>query len=261
MPESRNPFEDAVAIANSNYAMFDRRRLIHPESGEPATPLTAFVHDELRALVLNDRFTCMGGKAAVRQGSYRFALYGDMTSDAAARGLARDLFTFHRDMPTIAGRFTTFLASFTGPNPPDEAAFEATLWRLLQQLHDLDAPHHRWDPAVRSDPDDPHFAFSFAGVAFFVVGLHAASSRVARRFAWPTLVFNPHHQFEALKDSGRYPRLQRVIRHAEQQLQGDTNPMLSDYGSRSEAAQYSGRRVEADWKCPFHPHDGEPTAD
>ncbi len=261
MPEAWNPFATPVATANSNYTMFDRGRLIHPETGERASALTAFVHDELRALVLNERFTCMGGKAAVRRGTYRFGLYGEMTSAAAAQGLARDLFMFQRDVAATGGEFTSFLASFTGPNPPDEAAFEETLWRTLQQLHDLDAPHHRWDPAVGSDPGDPRFAFSFAGVAFFVVGLHAASSRVARRFAWPTLVFNPHRQFQALKDSGRYRRLQRAIRRAEEQLQGDTNPMLADYGSRSEAAQYSGRRVDGNWSCPFHPHDRDSTPD
>jgi FPC/CPF motif-containing protein YcgG len=261
MHDAANPFADAIAVANSNYAALERGRLVHPASGEPVSALTAFVHDELRALVLNERFTCMGGKAALRQGTYRFGFYGDMTSAAAARGLAHDLFTFSGDINAMESGFTTFLASFTGPNPPDEATFERTLWRLLQTLHDLDAPHHEWDPAVSDDPADPQFAFSFGGVAFFVVGLHAASSRVARRFAWPTLVFNPHRQFDALKDSGRYPRLQHVIRRAEQRLQGDTNPMLADYGTRSEAAQYSGRHVEADWKCPFHAHDRESPTD
>ena len=260
MSDVVNPFSDETAIANSNYTAFDRGGLVHPATGEQPSALTAFVHDELRALVLNDRFTCFGGKAALRQGTYRFGLYGDMDSPAAACGLARDLFTFIGEMRETTAAFTTFLASFTGPNPPDEPAFETTLWRTLQRLHDLDARHHRWDPAVDSDPASPHFSFSFGGVAFFVVGLHAASSRVARRFAWPTLTFNPHRQFDALRDSGRFPRLQQVIRKAEEHLQGDTNPMLADYGTRSEAAQYSGRRVGADWKCPFHAH-GSPPAD
>ena len=130
MHEAANPFADAIAVANSNYAALERGRLVHPASGEPVSALTAFVHDELRALVLNEHFTCMGGKAALRQGTYRFGFYGDMTSAAAARGLARDLFTFTGDMPALDGGFTTFLASFTGPNPPDEEAFERTLWRM-----------------------------------------------------------------------------------------------------------------------------------
>ena len=50
-----------------------------------------------------------------------------------------------------------------------------------------------------------NFGFSFAGRGFFVIGLHPASSRLARRFPWPTLVFNAHFQFDRLKADGRYP--------------------------------------------------------
>jgi len=230
-------------------------RLAHPATGSRPTALTALVHDELRALVLNEHFTCVGAKAALRHGTYRFGLYGELGSRAATAGLAYDLFTYARDLPSPDALFTTYLASFVGPTAPDETTFEHLLWATLQQLADLDAPHHRWARSASSDPADARFAFSFAGVAFFVVGLHAASSRVARRFAWPTLVFNPHVQFEDLKNSGRYARFQQIIRAAEETLQGDVNPMLSDFGSGSEAVQYSGRRVGADWKCPFHAHD------
>jgi FPC/CPF motif-containing protein YcgG len=85
-----------------------------------------------------------------------------------------------------------------------------------------------------------------------VVGLHPASSRFARRFAWPTLVFNAHHQFDRLRAEGRYDRMQEVIRSRELALQGDLNPNLGDFGSLSEARQYSGRPAEAGWRCPFH---------
>jgi FPC/CPF motif-containing protein YcgG len=254
MPERVNPFATELSLANSNYACYAGGRLIDARTGKATAPLTEFVHDEVRALILNDRFPCFGAKSAFRLGTYRFGLYGDMGTAAATAGLARDLFTFADERAAIDGTFTTFLASFTGPTPPDEHAFERQLWATLQALHDLDAPHHAWDPSVSDDPDDPLFSFSFAGTAFFVVGLHAASSRAARRFAWPTLVFNAHDQFEALRESGRFPRFQRVIRQAEETLQGTINPMLADYGARSEATQYSGRQVEPTWRCPFHAH-------
>jgi uncharacterized protein len=252
MSEPANPFGDDLALANSNYSGIERGRLVHLLTGEPPSKLTVYVHDALRALVLNDHFTCHGGKAALRQNSYRFGLYGELGCAAAAAGLARDLTAFVADIPALDGTFSTYLASFTGPNAPDESAFERLLWETLQQLHDLDAPHHAWDPTVSADPASADFSFSFGGTAFFVIGLHAASSRAARRFAWPTLVFNPHRQFEELRQAGRYRRFQEVIRHAEAGLQGDINPMLAEHGTRSEAAQYSGRRVEDGWRCPFH---------
>jgi uncharacterized protein len=251
MSEASNPFCDDRAIANSSYSGIEHGRLVHLLTGEPPSNLTVYVHDALRALVLNDHFPCHGGKAALRQNSYRFGLYGELGGADAAAGLARDLTAFVGDIPTLDGTFSTYLASFTGPNPADEQAFERLLWDTLQQLHDLDAPFNDWDPTVSADPASADFSFSFGGTAFFVIGLHAASSRAARRFAWPTLVFNPHRQFEELRQAGRYRRFQDVVRRAEAGLQGDINPMLAEHGIRSEAAQYSGRRVDDGWRCPF----------
>jgi FPC/CPF motif-containing protein YcgG len=247
-----NPFANPEAIANSNYSRFDGDGLRRLDSSEPPSTLTRFVHDGVRALILNDQFVCVGGKSAFHRGTYRFGLYSELGSPAAAAGLARDLFTFVQEMPAFGDALSTFIASFEGPNPANEEEFEHRLWQTLQALHDLDARHHPWDPTVTADPDDARFSFSFGGTAFFVVGLHAASSRLARRFAWPTLTFNPHRQFEALREEGTYSRFRRVIRHAEERLQGDSNPMLADFGAKSEARQYSGRRVGAEWRCPFH---------
>jgi FPC/CPF motif-containing protein YcgG len=253
MGDATNPFSSDAAMANSNYAAFEDGKLVHPITRERPTPLTTLVHDELRALILNDHFSCVGGRAALRQGQYRFGMYADLGSADAVAGLARDLFAFTAEVAHNAS-FTTYLASFSGPTALDEAAFEKLLWDTLQQLHDVDVVHHDWDRAVASDPSDPHFSFSFAGTAFFVVGLHAASSRVARRFAWPTLVFNPHEQFEALREHGQFERFQQVIRQNEQALQGGINPVLSNHGEQSDARQYSGRAVGGDWRCPFEPH-------
>jgi FPC/CPF motif-containing protein YcgG len=204
-----------------------------------------YVHDTFRALVANSRFSCVGAKAAVGSGSYRVGHYGALGSSEAAAGLARDLFSFVEDQAEMEGEFSTFVATFEAPTALDEEAFERLLWEQLQRLHEEDRRHHGWDPSVSADPDDPRFAFSFAGMAFFVVGLHPASSRFARRFAWPTLVFNAHHQFDRLRAEGGYARMQEVIRSRELGLQGHLNPNLGEFGVRSEARQYSGRPAEA----------------
>jgi FPC/CPF motif-containing protein YcgG len=252
LARSLNPFDSPLAVEHSNYCWFDGKRLIRQADGQPGSKITAFVHESFRALALNEHFTCVGAKAALRQGGYRFALYPELASAPSCAGLARDLFTFTRERVGFDSEFSTFIASFSDPIPPDEATFERLLWRTLQGLNDLDAAHHGWSREVAANTSDPHFSFSFAETAFFVVGLHAGSSRAARRFAWPTLVFNPHEQFDALKKAGRYQRFQQVIREAEESLQGDINPMLAAFGERSEASQYSGRQVGSDWRCPFH---------
>jgi FPC/CPF motif-containing protein YcgG len=249
-----NPFAGSAALRYSNYCLHDGTQLVHPHREEKPSVLTEFVHDSVLALALNPHFTCVGAKSALRQRAYRFGLYPELGSPSSTAGLARDLFTFTQEAPEMDADFTTFIASFEGPAVPDERSFETLLWETLQELHHVDVPHHGWDASVSADASDPQFAFSFAQTAFFIVGLHAASSRATRRFAWPTLVFNPHRQFEELKANGRYERFQQVIRSAERTLQGDVNPMLADFGHRSEAAQYSGRKVGNDWRCPFHSH-------
>jgi FPC/CPF motif-containing protein YcgG len=173
-----------------------------------------------------------------------------MGSPEASAELAADLRIFVREQEPADGRFSTFAAVFISPRAADEMRFERLLWTQLQHLHGLDeAP---WAPRVSMDPDDASFAFSFAGRAFFVVGLHPGSSRLARRFAWPALVFNARFQFDRLRERGRYRRMRDLIRARDVALQGDTNPMLADFGERSEARQYSGRPVGDGWVCPFH---------
>src|SRR5690606_4658217 len=126
--------------------------------------------------------------------------------------------------------------------------FERLLWSQLRRLHEVD--QSPWDPTVSRDPDDGTFSFSFAGEAFFIVGLSPTSSRWARRFPWPTLAFNPHAQFEELRENGQFERLQHAVRDRDLLLEGDLNPNLADFGAHTEARQYSGRAVEDDWRCP-----------
>lgn len=175
-------------------------------------------------------------------------------SEEAAAGLARDLFTFIHDRDRIDARFATYLAIFLKPRQLTEAAFEGLLWQQLAYLHQEDRRHHEWSPEVSHQTEDNDFGFSFAETAFFIVGMHANSSRLARQFSFPMLVFNLHQQFEALREEGDFERMKEVIRERDVDVQGSVNPMLSDFGRHSEAVQYSGREVASDWHCPVHFH-------
>src|SRR5690606_1019604 len=175
-----------------------------------SSPHLARMHEALRALVLDPEFPCVGARSAMNQGSYRIALYDELDTDEATAALGRDLTAFVEELPHIEGAFTTFLAVFEAPKVIDAAEFEERLWSQLERLHHVDeAP---WDASVSADVDDPEFSFSFAGQAFFIVGLSPAGSRWARTFPWPVLAFNPHAQFEALREEGRFERMQDVIR-------------------------------------------------
>ncbi len=250
-----NSFTSDLARANSSYAAFENNKLVRvlaPEQRPSA--IMELVHDSFRALVLSPKFSCVGAKAAVHKGDYRMGMYSQMNTPEANAGLAHDLFAFVQEQQHMESDFTTFIASFIEPYPVDEVHFEQLLWQQLQALHDLDAPFHAWDSAVSSDPESPSFSFSFAGCAFFIIGLSPTSSRWTRRFAWPTLIFNAHNQFEHLRKRGKYESIRDSIRAREYALQGSYNALLSDFGEQSEARQYSGRSVEQEWRCPFHPH-------
>ena len=250
-----NPFSGRLALANGSAAVPVGKKVVRVSNGTSAGPLQRLVHDSFRSLVLNPAFSCVGARSAVRRGNYRFGLYARMGSSAATAGLARDLFDFAEEQADLGSEFSTFVASFEGPTGVGEGGFEGVLWEQLRRLHEEDRRHHGYDPGVSPDPEDADFAFSFAGRAFFVVGLHAASSRFARRFAWPSLVFNAHSQFDRLRDEGRYAQFQEVIRRRERDLQGTLNPNLAEFGTSSEARQYSGRPSEPEWRCPFRASD------
>ncbi len=206
-----------------------------------------------RRLVMQSNFPCVGAKSAFNTSCVSFHAYEELASDDSTKSLARDLGRFTRTVAADQrGVYATMIAVFRGPLGLSEREFEKLLWLQLSKLHLSDAPNE-WDPRVSSDPSAPDFSFSFARQAYYLVGMHADSSRHARRFRWPTLVFNPHEQFERLRAEGNWGRMKQAIRARDLQLQGSINPMLSDFGELSEARQYSGRAVEEDWHPPFAP--------
>jgi FPC/CPF motif-containing protein YcgG len=209
------------------------------------------VHAAFRELVTAPTFPCVGARAAFNSGSYAIAVYDRLASDLSTCELARDLCEFTRSEIRHQSEYATFVAVFVNQEISGEIEFETAMWQQLQQLNRLDARHYEWDKTVQSDPADPQFSFSFAGQSLYVIGLHPGSSRQARRFRWPALIFNPHEQFERLRADGKWKRMQETIRERDRELQGSINPMLSDFGEASEARQYSGRSVEDEWRAPF----------
>ncbi len=200
-------------------------------------------------------YPCVGAKSALARGcieTHEFSMLGDRCNDrpmldALCRFVARiEAAACDEDI------VHSLAAIFGGPSHMSEFRFESLLWSQLWRVHKLDllAGNHPADD-VSSDTDSPLFSLSLAGHPFFVIGLHAHASRLARRFSHPVLVFNSHRQFENLRADGRFEKMQAATRARDIELQGSLNPNLAEYGEASEARQYSGREVEAGWRCPF----------
>lgn len=212
----------------------------------------SMIETEFRAFVAAPEFPCLAGKGVVHRHDYGFGVFGALGDVRTAAELGASLAGFVRNLTADGTEFRAFAAVFPDRAPVNEIAFEQRLWRQLQHLNECNELGVDWDPSVSADPESAQFSFSFAGRALFVVGLHPVSSRLARRFRWPTLVFNPRSQFERLRADGKFEKLRDAVRERDIALQGTPNPNLADFGEHSEARQYSGRATEPEWRCPFH---------
>lgn len=207
------------------------------------------------AFLKDDAYPCVGAKSALARESietHEFGTLGDHENDQPLMDGLNQFVDLIESSDCDNGIVHSYVAIFRGPLAMSELRFESLMWSQLWRIHQLDvSAGHRPADDVSSDTNNPQFSLSVAGHPFFLIGLHAQASRLARRFSHPTLVFNSHRQFEKLREDGRYAKMQAATRSRDIALQGSLNPNLADFGDASEARQYSGREVGAHWRCPF----------
>ncbi|MBU2929423.1 guanitoxin biosynthesis heme-dependent pre-guanitoxin N-hydroxylase GntA [Winogradskyella psychrotolerans] len=213
-------------------------------------PLFKTVDEAYKDFILTQKHPCVMAKTLFMTNNYHLNVYRSSTKTEDLGDLLKDLEAFIDQYDFDSNSFESFLAVFPSEHYDSELDFENQLWQTLQQLHELD--DCEWDASVSDDPEDPTFSFSLKGHAFYIVGLHPNSSRLARQSPYPTIVFNLHTQFEQLRAMGSYKKVKKRIRKRDKKLQGHINPVLKDFGKDSETKQYSGRAVDSRWKCPFH---------
>ncbi|MBA2711755.1 MAG: YqcI/YcgG family protein [Tatlockia sp.] len=199
----------------------------------------------------NPAFPCIGAKAAAKKEQINFLNVHDLTSGHDDILILSKIYQFLEDWEKDQEVLKTLVVIFDKPLKLTELEFENQLWARLQALHFLDSQIYSWGENISSEVSNPLFSFSLGGKGFFIVGLHSQSSRKARRFEYPTLVFNLHDQFEKLRKEGIFTVIRDKIREKDIKFSGSVNPMMKDFGQASEAIQYSGRKVSKDFGCPF----------
>ena len=220
----------------------------------PAPPRDAVQNAAVRAafdrFILENDHPCLMAQTVFRMDQVVYNFYDTLNCAAHTEQILEDLDRYLNRYSFDDRKFYTFLAVFKHQAPTSEAEFERQLWQQLQTLHDAD--ECPWDPSVSSDPQSGDFSFSLRGKAFYIVGLHPNSNRAARQAPYTAVAFNLHWQFEELRTMGAYQNLRDKIRQRDVERHGSYNPMMEDFGNGgSEARQYSGRRVDAAWRCPF----------
>lgn len=229
--------------------MFPKTSALFPWQPPAQEELTSLLHDHVADAV----FPCVGAKAALARGTLEVLAARDIASAWDDVRIHDRLLGFAGEYRRDPGLFRSLAVVFEGPDDLTEREFEQHLWTRVQSLSDKDVWRGQaYDETVSNDPSNPHFSLSFGGEAYFVVGLHPAASRPARRFPNPVMVFNLHAQFETLRAQGKYEGMREKIMVRDEALAGSRNPMLAPHGTSSEARQYSGRIVGPEWQCPFH---------
>lgn len=204
---------------------------------------------QFREFIVDQDHPCVMAKSVFMNDEVRLRNYRTLGSIETAEKLICDLRRFIKNYSFVNRQFKTFIACFTEQEIASEMHYEELLWRQLRLIKQCDK--QPWDPTVDANPESENFSFSIAGKAFYIVGMHPKGSRRARQTPYPCIAFNLHWQFEKLREMGIYENVRDRIRDRDEKRNGSINPMLEDFGSNSEARQYSGRAVDKNWKCPY----------
>jgi FPC/CPF motif-containing protein YcgG len=202
------------------------------------------------------RFPCIGAKATLARQQIKCMVAANMACPKDDHSILKFLYSFVDEFRSSKHFYHSAAIIFRAPEVMNERLFDKLLWQRLQALTDLDVKNYSYDKRVEDNPFSAKFSFSLKEEAFYIIGLHAKSSRQARQFRYPALVFNPHIQFEQLRKANKYEKMKNVVRKRDIALSGSVNPMLEDFGNSSEVYQYSGLQYDATWQCPLKINHG-----
>lgn len=204
------------------------------------------MEEKIAEFIRDAKFPCIMAKSVLRKGLIQIhETYGKSTMDIL--NLAYD---FVEEYRAHKSRLSSFILVLNEKDNMTFEDFENNFWSILKELSIVDHREFPHDPRVSSDPESAEYSFSLKSEAFFILGLHPQSPRFARRFFRPAIVFNPHQQFEDLRSKGIFEKVKRVIRKKDALLQG-INPMLADFGEKSEVYQYLGKTYSPDSHGPL----------
>jgi len=213
---------------------------------------------EFQDFIMNESYPCVAARSAMSRKQIPCLVADHIGCGKDDAKILQFLYGFILDFRAATTRFHSAAIIFRNPRKMTEETYDSFLWQRLQALSQLDALNFRYDQRVNTDPSSADFSFSLGEEAFFIIGLHPASNRRSRLFKYPAIVFNPHQQFEDMRKSDRYQKMKAIVRKRDVTYSGSVNPMLADFGEKSEVYQYSGRKYDREWTCPLKTTHAEP---
>ena len=252
--ESKLPLDQKIRRGNATIAavatilvsgiLFELERTIIIMNNEIIT-------QEFFDFLTDSAFPCVAAKDALAKNNLSTFIADHIACPKDDAAILQFIYSFVEKYRNSSKGFYSAAIVFKQTDFMDEAMFDNFMWSRLRSLKNMDAIHYRHDERVNDDPLSPDFSFSLMEEAFFIVGMHPQSSRAARRFKYPVLIFNPHAQFEQMKTNSRYEKMKNIVRRRDMAFSGSVNPMLMDFGTSSEIFQYSGRNYTSEDQCPF----------
>lgn len=210
------------------------------------------VKTEINALLNQRGYPCVAAVQSLHRKDFWLRTYRDFGKVHQRASLREDLLHYLKTYKKTGSQYFTFWAVFRDEYPYSEDEFEQFLWSELSALTSESSKETDQDTRFSIDPESKNFCFSLGGSALFVVGLHSQSSRLARKFPWPSLVFNVYEQFDQLVAQKKYIPMVETVRRRDIEFQGDVNPMVLQHNDSWESIQFSGKKNAENWKCPFH---------
>lgn len=231
----------------------NKKELTAAREGKISAALEArrqnFMHDTQELFAQKD-YPCVAALQAYHQDEYQVGFYGSFGEGQMWQQLRSDALYFLNEQRRTGSLHLSFWAVFEECYLNEEE-FESALWRELSYLTSEEDRDSDWPANATKDPLNPMFRFALGGEEFFVVGMHPHSSRQARRFPTPALIFNVFNQFDQLAKLGKYEPMVQLNRQRDLRFQGSVNPMAEKHGESWESIQFSGRTNPSTWKCPF----------
>jgi FPC/CPF motif-containing protein YcgG len=198
------------------------------------------MREQLIKFISETKFPCVMAKSVINKGFLSVNEAKNIEEDAEIDKVLAKFYDFVDEYRKNPEKLSSFILTLPHADYGDLDKFDSVFWKFLDRLRVKDREKYAHDPRVSSDPNHPNFSYSIKEEAFFILVLHPKSPRFARRFSTPTIVFNPHQQFEGLRSKGLFKKVRDLIRKRDELLQGFINPMLLDFGEKSEVFQYMG---------------------
>jgi hypothetical protein len=209
------------------------------------------VEERFRNFIGNESYPCVAARAALAREQISVLVVDHIGCPKDDASILDFLYSFIYKYRKATTALHSAAVIFRQPPAISEEEFDRLLWQRLQSLSSMDALRFPYDRRVNRDPMAADFSYSLGEEAFFIIGLNPGSSRPSRRFSFPTIVFNPHEQFETLRKGHHYEKMKNIVRKRDVIYSGSINPMLADFGEASETLQYSGRQHSEEWTCPL----------